>query len=223
MHEAMRLVAQDDVPYIYNTIESMFRQYHYNTFMHPDLLPVDSLAIDCGLDCGPADQYLKQIFKKTTTESDKRVWDLLPIMFAVAFPTSMVWKEAIYKPQLEGYLNNAHSLSRCINDLIITFATLTNPSGSELEIITLLQRFIEISSVILLRMARTKDKHSPIDFPSVIIFMDKFMDDAKLLTYDALESCLPYSLLRNMYKDVYENKNSAGKTGDVTVVDTAGY
>eukprot|EP01112_Ceratiomyxa_fruticulosa_P019008 TRINITY_DN6153_c0_g1_i1.p1 TRINITY_DN6153_c0_g1~~TRINITY_DN6153_c0_g1_i1.p1 ORF type:complete len:1157 (-),score=241.56 TRINITY_DN6153_c0_g1_i1:17-3487(-) len=221
MHEAMKLVAQDEVPYIFNTIESMFKQYHFNTFMHPDLLPVDTLAIDLGLETVSADQYLKQVFKKSTLESDKRVWDLLPIMFAVAFPTSLLWKEAVYKPQLEGYLNNAHNLSRCINDLIITFGTLTNPSGSELDIIALLQRFIEVSSVILLRMARTKDKHSPTDFPSVIIFMDKFMEDAKLLTYDALDSCLPYSLLRNMYKDVYENKN-LGKTADATI-DTAGY
>jgi len=224
LHQAIKQTAQEEIPYIYNSVESMFHQYQQNTFMIPDLLAVDTLAIDLGVDPGSADQYLKAILKKSTSDSDKRVWDLLPIMYAAAFPTSSVWREAVFKSQVEAHLNNAHSLSRCIVDLIVTFVSLTSHTNNEVDIVLALQKFVEVSSVILLRMARAKDdKRGPVDFASVIIFMDKFMDDTQLLSFDLLEGSLPYALLRNMYKELYETKIPPGKAAGEQVIDTAGF
>jgi hypothetical protein len=94
----------------------------------------------------------------------------------------------------------------------VSFSALTNSSNNPTDIVALLQRFVEVSAVMLLRMARAKsDKHGPIDFPSIIIFLDRFVQASPLLTQDMLDACLPYAILRNMYKQIYEDKAAPGK------------
>lgn len=52
--------------------------------------------------------------------------------------------------------------------------------------------------------------------PSVIIFMDKFIQDSPLVTQELLESCIPYALIRSMYKELYDTK-AHGKKGTVSL------
>jgi len=84
----------------------------------------------------------------------------------------------------------------------------------------MLKTFVEVSSVILLRMAKyaqaKQDKHTPVDFPSIIIFMDRFIEESPLLTRDILEECLPYALLRNEWKSVFTAKNIGKKEAAIT-------
>jgi len=218
LHEALRLSVQEKAPYVYNTVNSSFNEYRRNTFMLPDFLPTDLLAHDCGIVLGTADQPLKQFLGKTSG-GDAQLWDLLPLMFAASFTTN-VWKDAQWKPAIEGHTNNAHTLARTINDLIIAFKSNT-PSANpdEKDIANLLKSFVEVSSVILLRMARTnykQDKHPPVDFPSIIIFIDRFIEACPLLTAEVMESCLPYALLRSEWRSIYsEGDAKKGVRGDV--------
>jgi NCK-associated protein 1 len=215
MKSALNQVAQDEIPYIVSSVDSMFNQYPPNIFMFPDLLLSDTLALDLGLAPSTSDQALKVVLKKATTEADKKLWELLPVLYAVSFATSSFWKDAQFRPYLEGHLNNCHSLIYTINDLITAFSSITFSSGNVEDIAALQLRFVEISSVILLRMARAKDtKHGPVDFPSVIIFIDRFVQECPLLTEDMLERTLPYTLLRNMYKQIYEDKTAPGKQAE---------
>jgi len=211
LREALRQVVEERVPFIYNTVQTGFREYRTNTFMANDLLPLDCLALDCGLDVGTADQALKKFLSKAIGAADQPLWDLLPLMYAASF-TSTVWKDAQFKAVIEGHLNNAHTLARCINDLIVTFRSTTTTSVDEKEIINLLRIFVEVSSVIILRMARApakQDKHGPIDYPSIVIFMDLFVEHSPLLTRDIIENCIPYSLLRNEWKSIYSRTGKA--------------
>lgn len=209
---ALNEVAHDEIPYIVSAVDSMFNQYPPNTFMFPDLLLTDTLAMDLGLNQSTSDQALKVVLKKATSEADKKLWELLPVLYACSF-TSSYWREAQFRPHLEGHLNNCHSLVYCINDLITAFASITFASSGNVEDIAALQlRYVEIASVILLRMARLpqRDKHGPVDFASVVIFIDRFVQECPLLTEDMLERTLPYTLLRNMYKQLYEDKLGPG-------------
>jgi len=213
LKSALHEVAQDEIPYIVSAVDSMYNQYPPNIFMFPDLLQSDTLALDLGLASSTSDQALKVVLKKATNEQDKKLWELLPVLYACSFATSSYWKDAQFRPYLEGHLNNCHSLIYTINDLITAFASITFASSGNVEDIAALQlRYVEISSVILLRMARTpqRDKHSPVDFASVIIFIDRFVQECPLLTEDMLERTLPYTLLRNMYKQIYEDKVGPG-------------
>jgi len=58
-----------------------------------------------------------------------------------------------------------------------------------------------------------QDKHAPVDFPSIIVFVDKFVEACPLLTNGVMESCLPYALLRNEWRSVYAQKGSGDPKG----------
>eukprot|EP01133_Synstelium_polycarpum_P006513 gene6513-7543_t len=217
LRDAVAAVNAVDIPFVQSTVETAFMQYNRNTFMFPEFLGVDTLALDAGLDVGVADQYLKVFLRKVAGgDADKRVWDLLPVMYAACF-NSTFWREALYRPAVEGYANNVHVLSRCISDLLIGFGAIGSITPAESEIVSLLHKFLEISSVALLRLFRANknEKHVPNDLPSVMIFLDQFTQDCPLLTKDTLEQYLPYSLIRNMYKDIYENKATKQQEGQV--------
>jgi hypothetical protein len=47
--------------------------------------------------------------------------------------------------------------------------------------------------------------------------MDKFVDDSPFVTQEALECCLPYALIRSMYKQLYDTK-AQGKKGTRSVL-----
>ncbi len=107
--------------------------------------------------------------------------------------------------------------------------SIVSNARDEREMVNLERIFVEVSSVILLRLAKAKpDKNTPADFSSVIIFMDKvhwfcgitfqFVQESPLLTRDALENCLPYSLLRNHFRGIFAPKTT--KKQEVASVDT---
>jgi len=204
LHEALQQVVEEKVPYIYNTIKNCFREYRTNTFMSPELIAIDSLAADCGMNVSTADQAIKKFLVKTVGSADAPLWDLLPYMYAASI-YSNVWRDAQYNSAIEAHQNNAHTLAKTINNLIVAFKAITITNPDEKEIVMLLQRFVEVSSVLLLRIARIskQDKQYPVNFPSMVIFMDQFIQECPLLSREALESVLPYTLLRNEYKTLY--------------------
>jgi len=105
-------------------------------------------------------------------QSDKKLWDFLPTMFALSFLVSTYWREAVFVPSIEAHDNNVHVLVKAINDLVIHFKSLTSENNSEEEIVALLNAFVEMSSVVLMRMARSKTDKTVKDLPSVVVFLD---------------------------------------------------
>lgn len=108
----------------------------------------------------------------TDAQSDKKLWDLLPTMYALSFLVSTHWRDAVFVPSIEAHDNNVHVLTKAINELIIHFKSLTSDHNSEEEIVALLNAFVEMSSVVLMRMARSKTDKTVKDLPSVVVFLD---------------------------------------------------
>ncbi|GAM26866.1 hypothetical protein SAMD00019534_100410 [Acytostelium subglobosum LB1] len=212
MREAVCANNSENIPFIHKTVEAAFMEYNRNTFMFPEFLGVDTLALDSGLDVSVADQYLKVFLRKLCTENDKRVWEQLPVMYAVCF-NSTYWRDAFFRTSIEGYSNNTHVLSKTISDLLIAIGAINSLSANEADIVVNLQRFLEISSIQLLRMFKPTQKHLPNDPPSVVIFLEKFTADCPLLNKDNLEQYLPYTFIRDMYKSIYEVKPSKQSEG----------
>jgi len=216
LHEALRWVSQERIPHIYSVVHASFKEYRSNTFMATEFLSIDSLAYDCGVNVGSADQALKKYLQKAISSIDGPLLDLLPYMYASSF-FSLMWREAEYKPFIEAHTNNVHTLAKAINFLILSSKALSTTNADEKEITNQLKTFIEVSSVLLLRLARNtsvKDKTAPVDLPSVLIFMDLFLEESPLLTRDVLESVLPYGLLRNEWKHVFAPKELKKKAVD---------
>lgn len=218
LHEATRQTVEEKTPYIYDSIKSMFTQYTRNTYVQHELIPSDALAFDAGLELGTADQALKKLLGKAYTSTDFPLVNSLPYLYAASF-SSIVWREAQFKPLIEAHTNNANALSKCINSLIIAAKSVVSTEKNELEIVNLLKTFVEVSSVILLRLSRNtkSDKYSLSDFPSVITFLDRFVVESPLITRDVLENNVPYALLKNHWKTIYTPKTT--KKQEVSSVD----
>ncbi len=84
--------------------------------MFPDLLQSDTLALDLGIAPSTSDQALKVILKKATGEGDRKLWELLPVLYptlfssstvyfdrlsyACSFAISTLWKDAQFRPSI---------------------------------------------------------------------------------------------------------------------------
>jgi len=205
MKEAALEVIESSTPFIASSIGSAFHSYKRNTFCTPAYMAVDCMAQDCALPNETSDQSLKAFLKKATGGSDSVLWDLLPFMYAAGF-TSNIWREAIYKSNLEAHSNGVHTLAKVINEFLIDFKSITSGTLDEQEIVNLQKTFLDVSSVLLLRMANPvhkNEKTAPIDFSSIIVFLDIFVENSPLLERDALEKNCPYAILRNHWKSIY--------------------
>jgi len=214
LREALQSTMEEKVPFIYSVVFTTWNQYNANTFMAHDFLPMDCLAMDCGIKMLTADQSLKHVLSRANSENDKKTWNMLPLMYAVSFATSTVWRDTSYRAVVEGFTNNVHCLTKCINELVVALKAIS--CNDEKDIVGALYTFIEVASVFLLRCAdpaKQNAKTGPSDLPSAMVFMDEFLKESTLLTRDMLESSLPYAILRNMWREVYDIKGSGKSAG----------
>jgi len=170
------------------------------------LQSVDCLAYDLGIDVGSADHPLKVFVRKAIGGADPALWTLFPAMHAVAFVTSKLWLESDFRAVLESHSNNCNVIALCISEIIVALKS-SSANQDEKEIVNSIQFFMDISTALLLRVARDNKPHERIlkgTLPSILIFLDKVVELTPYFTRDQLESILPYCLLRSMYRDLYD-------------------
>ena len=217
LYAALGNATMKTVPHLHNAVSNAFHQYLRNTFMAVDFVGMDSMAQDAGVDVSIADQPLKVALLPLTT-SDRALWDLLPAAFAAAFLISNHWKDAIYNPTLEAFENNAHVLVHTISDLLINFKALSGEGDNDENTIRdQLVKFLDISGTILLRALsspKLDPKLVPKDFASLFVFLDLFVQECPLLSRAELETVIPYSILRSMWRGIY-SKVGKGKSDEL--------
>jgi NCK-associated protein 1 len=209
-------VTRERTPLLFDASASMFAQYRQNTFMAKELVPSDVLAHACGVSVGSAaDQVLKKMIGKVVKKSDQALWDLLPTMFAVSF-YAPAWKQATFRAVVDAHDNNVGVMALTASDLLVSLKALSSSSDDEKEIVNMLHQFLEVSATVLLRVGRGHlyskvDKLTPTHFPSMVIFLDKVVDTCPLLSRDALEQVVPYSLLVSDWHQVLNVDGGLGK------------
>jgi len=210
LKDALHDVCCDATPYIASTIETAFKSYPRNIHTEKDLLALDLLAADYGVDVGMADQSLKAVLKTAMADGDQKTWRLLPVLFGVMF-LSPIWRDAHYIPSLDAYQNNLHLLTRVINDYILGFASLIIYPPDDKQVTPFLTQFVEIASMTLLRQTRipVKGDKKP-DYSAIMIFLDQFIDSCPLITRDVLEQSIPYTLVRSLMRDIYATRPTDG-------------
>lgn len=209
LYEAVGMTLSETIPHIQKTVYNAFNQYNRNVFMASDLVGMDSLSQDVGIDVGVADQALKTMLAQLPSQ-DRQIWDLLPSMYAISFINSTYWKESTYNPIIEAHENNCHVLVKTINDFLINFKALSKTTDD--DIVSSLNKFMDISATLLLRALQREKSHK--DFASVFVFFDIFVEQCPLLTRNELEDALPYCLLRSMWRTIYGREVKGRKDGE---------
>jgi len=127
-------------------------------------------------------------------------------MHAVSFITSKLWLESDFRAVLESHSNNCNVIALCISEIIVALKS-SAANQDEKEIVSAFQSFMDISTSLLLRVAKDNKPQERVlkgALPSILIFLDKVVELTPYFTRDQLESILPYCLLRSMYRDLYD-------------------
>uniref|UniRef100_A0A663EPG8 NCK associated protein 1 like n=1 Tax=Aquila chrysaetos chrysaetos TaxID=223781 RepID=A0A663EPG8_AQUCH len=96
-----------------------------------------------------------------------------------------------------GYNNNIHCLAKAIIHVSAALFTVHNKN-----IETHLKEFLLLASVSLLQLGQETDKVRARNRDSISLLMQLIVAESSFLTVDMLETCFPYVLLRNAYREV---------------------
>jgi len=204
LYEGLGKVTQIRLPDVYGIAEMLHRQYPSNIFDNPAFVAVDNLAMESGLSLSICDPALRACLKPVA-KANPDLWQYIPAMYAASL-TSHVWQEAVYRPQIEGHLNNAHVLAAAINLTVVILLALGGGEEDESKIIQALQQHVDMAAVIVLRMPSNPESGKKyVSLSSVIMFLDLFIKESPFATRDMLERQMPYSLLRAVYRELYSD------------------
>jgi hypothetical protein len=185
LREALEISIQSTIEPIYNIVNDTFNQYPKNVYKDEKFMPMDGLALDCGISPEGNDNGVKKI----TTYSD--VWEILSSSFACLM-FSGSWSSVEYNVHLEGWTNNSHLAIPAINALLVSiFGTNKQTLMAEYS------KFAELSAALLLNQKQDKLAEN------TFIFTDKLIKSTEFYDYNAWEELCPYSLTKNMYTRAY--------------------
>jgi hypothetical protein len=203
---AQSSVAETLTPHIHNLISCATKQYNPNLLLETAFLPMDMLAEDCGVGVvGGADLPLIYLTKISVPNRQTHLVRLLPITFSILLHAK-IWGESLYIPHLAAYSNNLHLMALGISQAIINFtATFAGSSEEITGIPQLLSTYLEYSAIALLHIAggeMASASRLKSSYPHMVAFLDIFLSTTCYLTREALESVVPYALIRSMYQSL---------------------
>uniref|UniRef100_A0A8C3NKW7 Uncharacterized protein n=1 Tax=Geospiza parvula TaxID=87175 RepID=A0A8C3NKW7_GEOPR len=133
----------------------------------------------------------------SSPEEDYKVSCLLLVFVAVSLPLLAADPASLYNPELDGHNNNVHCLAKAIVQLSAALFTVHSKN-----IETHLKEFLLLASSSLLQLAQEPDKARLRNQDSIVLLLHLIVAESSFLTLDMLESCFPYVLLRNAFRQV---------------------
>ncbi|XP_031465644.1 nck-associated protein 1-like [Phasianus colchicus] len=154
-------------------------------------------GIPCEIDPALVNVLAGSKMDGSSSEEDYKVACLLLVFVAVSLPLLASDPASVYNTEMDGYNNNIHCLAKAIIHVSAALFTLHNKN-----IETHLKEFLLLASVSLLQLGQESDKLRSRNRDAVSLLMHLIVAESSFLTVDMLESCFPYVLLRNAYREV---------------------
>uniref|UniRef100_A0A8C3SND7 Uncharacterized protein n=1 Tax=Chelydra serpentina TaxID=8475 RepID=A0A8C3SND7_CHESE len=165
-------------------------------------LSIFELATAAGIPCDIDPALVTALSNlKTDSSSPEEEYKsacLLLVFVAVSLPLLASDPFSMYSIEMDGYSNNIHCLAKAI---IQVSAALFTVHSKNIE--THLKEFLLLASVSLLQLGQETDKLRSKNRESISLLMHLIVEESSFLTVDMLETCFPYVLLRNAYREVH--------------------
>lgn len=208
---SFRLMTQDclkDIlhkhcPYLMGPIESL------RDFMSPETdikvtLSVFELASAAGLKCDIDPALVAAIGSmhtdNTSIDEEYKLSCLLLVYIAVSLPTLALDPNSFYSREHGGHNNNIHCIATAINQLAAAMFTVQNKNIEQH-----LKEFLLLASSTLLQLGQNVERMDSKNRESIYLLLHMIVEESAFLSQDMLESCFPYVLLRNAYREVYRS------------------
>ncbi|KFO79223.1 Nck-associated protein 1-like, partial [Cuculus canorus] len=198
--QGLREVFSHHCPFLMGPIECLTDVVTPDTDIQVTL-SIFELASAAGIPC-EVDPALVNVLAGSKTdgpspEEDYKVACLLLVFVAVSLPLLASDPASVYNTEVDGYNNNIHCLAKAIIHVSAALFTVHNKN-----IETHLKEFLLLASVSLLQLGQETDKLRARNRDSISLLMQLIVAESSFLTVDMLESCFPYVLLRNAYREV---------------------
>lgn len=136
----------------------------------------------------------------TSMDQEYKLSCLLLVHIAVSLPTLALDPNSLYSQQNGGHNNNIHCLATAINQVAAAMFTVQSKNIEHH-----LKEFLLMASSTLLQLGQNIERLECKNRESVYLLLHMIVEQSPYLSQDMLESCFPYVLLRNSYRDVYKS------------------
>ncbi|XP_043939911.1 nck-associated protein 1-like isoform X2 [Protopterus annectens] len=199
--DGLREVLTAKCPFLMGPVECLKNCISADTDIKITLSVFDlamSAGISCDIDQALVTALANQKTENTAPEEEYKMACLLMVFVAVSLPKLAEDQLSFYNKDNEGYSNNIHCLAKAI---IHVFAALFTILGKNIE--EHLKEFLLLASTSLLQLGQETDKTATRNRDSVYLLLQFIVEESSFLTVDMLETCFPYVLLRNAYREAY--------------------
>ncbi|KAK7915561.1 hypothetical protein WMY93_011322 [Mugilogobius chulae] len=167
-------------------------------------LSVYELASAAGLSCDIDPALVAAISSmqsdNTSIDEEYKLSCLLLVYIAVSLPSLALDPNSCYTREHGGHNNNIHCLATAINQLSAAMFTVQNKNIEQH-----LKEFLLLASSTLLQLGQNVERVESKNRESVYLLLHMIVEESPFLSQDMLESCFPYVLLRNAYREVYKS------------------
>ncbi|XP_030633135.1 nck-associated protein 1-like [Chanos chanos] len=168
-----------------------------------DTLSVFELASTAGLSCDIDPALVTAIANMRTdnssSEEEVKLACLLLIYIAVSLPILALDENSFYSRENGGHRNNIHCLATAINQVAAAMFTVLNKNIEQH-----LKEFLLVASSTLLQLGQSVERTEIKNRDSVYLLLHMIVEESPFLSQNMLESCFPYVLLRNAYREVFK-------------------
>ncbi|XP_040890168.1 nck-associated protein 1-like [Toxotes jaculatrix] len=201
--DCLKDILHKHCPYLIGPIECL------RDFLSPEAdikvtLSVFELASAAGLTCSIDPALVAAIGSmhtdNTSIDEEYKLSCLLLVYIAVSLPTLALDSNSSYSREHGGHNNNIHCLARAINQLAAAMFTVQNKNIEQH-----LKEFLTMASTTLLHLGQNVEKVEVKNRESVYLLLHMIVEESPFLSQHMLESCFPYVLLRNAYREVYKS------------------
>ncbi|KAM9758995.1 nck-associated protein 1-like isoform 1-T1 [Menidia menidia] len=165
-------------------------------------LDIFELASAAGLKCDIDPALVTAISSmqtdNTSIDEEFKLSRLLLVFIAVSLPTLALDPNSFYSREHGGHNNNIHCLATAINQLAAAMFTVQNKNIEQQ-----LKEFLLLASSTLLQLGQNVERVESKNRESVYLLLHMIVEESSFLSQDMLESCFPYVLLRNAYREVH--------------------
>uniref|UniRef100_A0A3Q3MCR6 NCK associated protein 1 like n=1 Tax=Mastacembelus armatus TaxID=205130 RepID=A0A3Q3MCR6_9TELE len=155
-------------------------------------------GLTCDIDPALVAAISSMLSDNTSIDEEYKLSCLLLVYIAVSLPTLALDINSSYSRERGGHNNNIHCLATAINQLAAAMFTVQNKNIEQH-----LKEFLMIASSTLLQLGQNVERVEVKNRESIYLLLHMIVEESSFLSQDMLESCFPYALLRNAYREVY--------------------
>ncbi|XP_035760322.1 nck-associated protein 1-like [Neolamprologus brichardi] len=203
VQECLKDILHKHCPYLTGPIQCL------RDFSNPEAdiqvtLSIYELASAAGLPCDIDPSLVAAIRSmqtdNTSPDEEHKLSRLLLVYIAVSLPLLALDPNSFYNREHGGHNNNIHCLARAINQLAAAMFTIQNKNIEQQ-----LKEFLLLASSTLLQLGQNVERMEIKNRESIYLLLHMIVEESPFLSQDMLESCFPYVLLRNAYREVYKS------------------